>query len=649
MITPTPEVRASLEKKFVFFLMIGAAFLAVLPELLVLLSGGSGWYLGKQTNIDDHMVYAAWMRQAAEGHFLLDNRFTTDPQPGLTIHAYFTVLGWVSKFIGYPLTEALARMIFGALAVFLVYRLVRPLTRTVFETKVVMSLVTFGAGFGALVWHDFGIAFDREESMWAVPLMGKGLPIDTWQPEAFFFPSLLTSSLFMVSLCLILFVFDCVLRAKESWKPVLGGAISMALLMNVHSYDVALVTLVLVGFLVMQASRKAVTGAWVLRAAVIGSGAVPPALWFMHVLSQDKVFQARAATLTYSSNFKQILFGLGGLLFLGLYAVYKEANNQVVLHQEPTSTVETNLKAKVGFFGLCALIGIGYIFSSQHVDGYWLMWPAFAAAFLSCLGILYCLATEDEYKNWLLSWSIIGLIAPYIPQLFQRKLGMGLEIPWAILGSIGLAALLMKADRNKRNLATALGLIILCASSIRWLARERLLAANDVSTTTMHAVFQPDELKTFVEYLLANKGPKTAVIAMPGVALPGTLDDGKRVKDTYHSPYMPDLNPFLSGLAGVYTYAGHWSETPDYSKRRTELTRFFLSRFPDSERVETLKKSGAEYIVAPLPESFPKVPELELADVTRFGEVIKKGTRFALIKVNRELLANPPAQSPVSP
>src|SRR5690606_23444982 len=130
---------------------------------------------------------------------------------------------------------------------------------------------------------------------------------DVWQPEAFVFPSMLTNALFMASLCLILGVFLSFLDAKQSWKPVLPGFICMALLMNIHSYDVLLVALVMVGCLAMQLARRDADWKWIARAGVIGLGAVPPALWFMHVLRNDSVFQERAATPTFSPNFK-VLF-----------------------------------------------------------------------------------------------------------------------------------------------------------------------------------------------------------------------------------------------------------------------------------------------------------------------------------------------------
>src|SRR5690242_14703306 len=101
------EKRDSSERSFVRILAIVAATIAALPTFANWLLRQSGTtYLGVQYNVDDHMVYAAWMRQAMDGRFLFDNRFTTDQQPGLTVHLYFLILGWIAKLLGIALTMA---------------------------------------------------------------------------------------------------------------------------------------------------------------------------------------------------------------------------------------------------------------------------------------------------------------------------------------------------------------------------------------------------------------------------------------------------------------------------------------------------------------------------------------------------------------
>lgn len=600
--------------------MGGAAILSVLPEiLLVLTAPNKGWYLGKQTNIDDHMVYAAWMRQAAEGHFFFDNRFTTDPQPGLTVHIYFWLLGLASKFLGYALTEALARMTLTAAFVGLASKLIRKVSPGVFATKLITLMVMLGGGMGFLVWHTFGRTIDKPEAAWATPLFKGRLPIDVWQPEAFVFPSLLTSSLFMVSLCLILTVFLSVLSAQKSWKHVWAGFIGMALLMNVHSYDALLIALVLVGFLVTQLAQGQVTVPWVTRTAVIGSGAVIPALWFVHVIQSDPVFQARANTKTFSDPFLELVAGLGALVVLGVVGMVAQG-------------LDCSIHKKVVGWLIGALIILGY--SASYFDPgdpgnhYWMGWASWGALFVVVLGALYVAALDTPAKNLVLAWALVGLLAPYIPELFQRKLTMGIAIPWAILAGLGLRELVKNADRNKRNLATAFVLLLTVGSSIRWFQRELQLGVQNISSTTAHAVFQPSELQDVVAYLQQHKEAHTSVLAIPGLPL-------HVGPDTFVAPpYIPDLNPFLCGLAGVYSYAGHWSETPRYDEeRRGRATSFFLAKTSAEHWVQLRDVIKPDYILAPNPEAFQVLEGYELKDLRSMGQVVVKGPRFSLIKL----------------
>ena len=64
---PTP---ARSEKNFLIGLILLSVLFAALPYLVgVLGTPAGGSYLGYQYNTDDHMVYAAWMRQAMDGQY----------------------------------------------------------------------------------------------------------------------------------------------------------------------------------------------------------------------------------------------------------------------------------------------------------------------------------------------------------------------------------------------------------------------------------------------------------------------------------------------------------------------------------------------------------------------------------------------------
>ncbi|MEA2552632.1 MAG: hypothetical protein QOJ65_808 [Fimbriimonadaceae bacterium] len=612
-----PERRAASEQKFVRILAVLAGLLALVPTLANWRSTPPGsTYLGMQYNLDDHMVYAAWMRQAMDGRFLFDNRFTTEPQPGLTINLYFLVLGWVAKLVGIAAAMTLARVSFSVIFVFLLYRLVRRICPDVYTTKLAMSLAVFGAGIGFTVWHTFGVEFKRPVLPFIRELMLGKLPTDVWQPEGYGFPSMLTNGLFMVSLCLIVVALLAFVTARENSRWVALGAAAMFLLMNIHSYDVLLIAIAVAGLLVTAIVQKQLTGRWLARSLLIAAGALPPAAWFMYVLQHDPVFQARAATPTYAANFRQVVFGYVGLMVLGLIA----------LVARPGSTKTQHFTRTAGALVAATLFVAMFIFAAgQPGDGYFMSAPVWIGAVLALCATLALVCNGNTAWNLAASWALLGTVAPYLPALFQRKLSMGLAVPWAILAALAVGAITRKLDRSTRNLILVLTIVVAGATAVRWWGREFGLASLNVSNTQLHPVYLGIDATAIVRRLNQIRTARTVVLAMPG--RPSQDPD---LPDLFRSPYPPDLNPILSGLTGVYTFAGHWSETPDYGMRRSMLDYFFRKTTSPEWRIAFLQSSKADYIVAPVPKSFPY---LAIEDLSSMGEVVYRGDQFQLIRV----------------
>ncbi|MEQ1934305.1 MAG: hypothetical protein ABL962_10575, partial [Fimbriimonadaceae bacterium] len=425
-------------------LAIGAAILALLPFLFAnfIAKPAGSTYVGMQTAIDDNMVYASWMHQAAEGRLFFENRFAVEDQPGLTFNLWFLVLGWISKILGTPWTLALTRAGFGALAVWLLYQLVRRVTADPYLQKLATTTGAIGGGVGFIAWQTTGIDFNGDHFLKG--LLSGHLPTDVWQTEGFFFPSLLVNGLFMVSLCLILFIFQCVLDARTSKQPVVPGALAFLLLMNIHSYDVLLVLFVLVGFLASLFASKQVDKAWVGRVFCMGLGAIPAALWFLYVLKSDPVFQSRAATETFAADGRAMICGYLPLIGLGIYGFLNAAKEQ---------------RTRIGV-GLIVVISLAlFVLSGQA--GYMVGLPVWVVLFGISIGAAALIGGETMGLKLCTAWASVGLIAPYFPALFQRKLAMGLSVPWGILAGLGLGVLFIQRERGVRNLVAAFGLLLL--------------------------------------------------------------------------------------------------------------------------------------------------------------------------------------------
>lgn len=597
-------------KRFSFQLAVIMTVLAAIPFLIGLIAQNPAHqYLGYQTAVDDHMVYAAWMRQAMDGAFLFDNRFTTDPQPALTIHLYYLVLGWVAKVVGISFASNLARLAFTFLFVILLGKLVLRLGLNVYSGKLAMILACLGGGIGFLQWQNFGRELVQKGGIIGT-LTGGWAPIDVWQPEAFVFPSMLINGLFMAALCLFVTILIVAIDAKETWKRVALGAFAFLVLMNIHSYDVLLLGLIFVTWRVALAFHKLGSAKWDIRVVAMVAGVLPPAAWFLYVLSADKVFQARAATPTHSATFAQLLFGIFPLVVLALLNLVPK--------------VKESRRQMAGLIGVVAFIVILFVLARGANPGEYFVGPAGFVAMLIAAVALTVLCTENHPgKSLLWAWALVGLVALYFPALFQRKLAMAIVIPWGILAAGGAATFLERMERSTRNLVSGLGLIIICTPSLYWFQRELWYIRNDVSSTTRHSVFLSRDTAEIVKLLNTMPGKKS-VIAFSGVPTPGE-EEG-----SFIHPYVPDLNPILSGLGGAYTYAGHWSETPAYDEKMRKMNGIFLSQVPDSARLELIKEIQPDYIIAPQPEIFDQVP---FADLKSLGPIVYQGDHFALIDV----------------
>lgn len=598
------------------------AFLCVVPYIYAAVTAPRGAsFTGTTYNLDDHMVYAAWMRQAMDGAFVFDNRFTVDPQGGMTIHLYFLVLGWIAKLLGIPLAVTLAKALLAFAFVQLVGRFAWRLTSNIFQAKLAVATAVFGGGIGFAVWHNYGVAIVRTTPPVITKLLGGLLPVDVWQPEVIAFSSLLTNSLFAVSLCLMVGILYCVIAARDGWHAVPFGAAGMFVLMNIHSYDVAILGLAMVGLLAMSIATRSFSSAWLMRCLAIVAGAIPSAIYFAVVYSSDPVFAARANVQTLAPTFSQFFFGISLLL---IFAILGQLRRQ-----------GKTLKQTMGSLLLVLFVTSLVLLSAPTTATYWMGWGGWLAALGIAVVILVLIAGENPVENLLWSWAVLGLIAPYIPLPFQRKLAMGIAIPWAILAALHIGRQLLNLKHGERVLVAAFAMLVLSWTSFRWLARDLLTEIkNNVSNTTMHQVFLHQDVREIIDILNRDRRGRTVVLAMPGISEPHAADP-----DRWNTPYLPDLNPILSGFAGVYTVAGHWGETPDYGRRRSQSTLFFLSDVADDARRKFLEDHKVDYFVLPNSLAFPEVelylPRRDIVDLTHLGEVVYPGDRFMLVRVPR--------------
>lgn len=573
-------------------------------------------YLGVHWGFDDHAVYAAWAKQAQEGKVLFENRFTTDPQPGLTFQAYFLLIGNLAKFTGIPVAMHIGRVLFGLLFLFALYRLVCRLSQSSFARGVMFSTAIFGAGTGYLYWARY------------LGDLGMNRPIDVWQPEAFTFPSLMTNGLFCAALWLIVVFWNSLLDARHSAKAVIPGFLAVLVLTNIHTYDTLTIGIVGVGFLASQMAAKNVTGAWLVRAGIMAAGALPSLAWFLYVRSKDPVFAARAETVTTSPSLYNVLVGYGPLLLLALLAFfigrYRKETGESPGYGHTACTMLAAL--------LIALVII-QAQSSYSPEQPWL--GAIPWLLLAVVGAFLCAWLRPEVPAYglMFAWIVMGLIALYYPGLFQRKLAMGLSIPIGLMAGASIAWLLERVQEQSRASAAVLAVLVLSITSLRWIERDLYMVRDNV-TNTLHLVFWPAEVKQMLDVLQNEAAPGAVVIAPPGLWRKEIVHSETGGTHEEFQIDIPDLNPVLSGWGGVRTYAGHWSETPNYGERRAELLRNVIATeeggaTPD-RLDEFIRKVKADYVVITTDGRSAR------GSLTDFGGRLVYGSLFALYRIDPE-------------
>jgi arabinosyltransferase C len=195
---------------------------------------------------------------------------------------------------------------------------------------------------------------------------------------------------------------------------------------------------------------------------------------------------------------------------------------------------------------------------------------------------------------------------------------MLLAVPWAILAAIALARELQGKERQARNLVAALGLAVVCLTSVFWLGRDLELARGGVSKTVVHNLFLSTDEDAIVQYFNGLRS-RPNVLAMPGFA----------AQQLGEPAFLNDFPPVVSGLTGAYSYAGHWSETPEYPKRRNDATRFFIEALPIEVKRAQLQSWGIDYVIVPDRETFWAI---QMTDLSGLGEVVYDGPQLDLVK-----------------
>ena len=320
MIKSVTDIRFSTDRPvsgWAFLLAAIALCCANVPYLLgVLWTPTGATFTGLTFNADDGAVYLAWIRQAAEGNFFFTNRFTTETQQGLLVNLFFYLLGTIGRVtqLAPPVIYAGARIVFGGLLLWALWRLVVTLLPDSRARISAFAFLCFASGFGFA--SDFDPRFAYEQ------------PIDRWQPEAITFLSLYYTPLFTAALALMAVFATSFYRAEQSGRKrdLVPACVAGFLLGNFHSYDILqLFAFAGVYRLLTDGMYGRANLAGYVRLAILGLAMLPTAGYQFLAIQNEAVFKARVFdTATLSPSIVWVLLGFGLPLVLSVVAPFIE-------------------------------------------------------------------------------------------------------------------------------------------------------------------------------------------------------------------------------------------------------------------------------------------------------------------------------------
>ena len=313
------------EKRRLRWLIFALLLATTLPYLWALAITPIGFgYTGLLFSPDDQNVHLMWAKQAAQGHFFMQDLFTTEH---LSTGEKPLFANFLTTFIGalsWPLFSLIfayhvVRLTAGALCLWCFYQLAAQLT----NDKRIRFFATFLAAFSS------GGGWLRD----TVPFLSSRIWMDrpdnenfAMMPEGFAFPSLFIFPINAAALALLALVYLCVLRAQNGEKRALKIGFGAAfLLSNIHTYDalpLGATLLIWALFCGLKNKKKA------FAPLIIASGALPPLLYQIYVFKNSSEFQLKAITITAPPPLPDVLLSYAPLLLLAIFGMWTLRQNQ---------------------------------------------------------------------------------------------------------------------------------------------------------------------------------------------------------------------------------------------------------------------------------------------------------------------------------
>jgi len=253
------------------------------------LNGTDLHFMGHIYAVDEGEAYMTWARQAAEGHWAFENRYTTEPGKRLFVNLLMLAWGKSARLLHVAPVAMLqaTRLVSGWACLVAIYLLAALLFEQPLARWAALLTAAFSSGLGWLFFlinpylHPVCVDF------------GLGLI----QPEAVSFLALSVNALFSTSMALMTLVFFFFLwgLTTDNLRLTLWAGLGGLLLGNIHTYDVLIFGGTIGLYVAWTAAHKDMPLARLVRhAAVVWVAALPGPLWAAYTIHADPLYAAKA-------------------------------------------------------------------------------------------------------------------------------------------------------------------------------------------------------------------------------------------------------------------------------------------------------------------------------------------------------------------
>jgi len=193
----------------------------------------------------------------------------------------------------------------------------------------------------------------------------------------------------------------------------------------------------------------------------------------------------------------------------------------------------------------------------------------------------------EDNRRFLGLWLVAALAVAYLPVEFQRKMLMGVHVPAALLGGIGLDALTRGLRGDFPRIAAGFAVLLTLPSSLLFVGTELLRLPANVGSTQYRPYWRRGEVDALA-WLSQN--------AKVGDKAIGSPDPTSHLRFPFVAA-MPSLAVWLPSMAGVKADNGHWSETLDYPRKLSRGSAVFSARTSDPDRERIVRDAGIRWLV----------------------------------------------------